>query len=119
MMKALKYRRVNQILGKNPKLGPFTIAQVIAFVPCLLLAYMAKKFFSLTWTQTLFVIAWLMGSYLILFGNRHWRYTNKFTHPPYFVRGYLLYQSVKQKNERKNRQKNHQRRKKRFHHDSH
>ena len=95
MMKALKYRRVNQILGKNPKLGPFTITQVIAFVPCLLLAYMAKKFFSLTWTQTLLVIAWLMGSYLILFGNRHWRYTNKFIHPPYFVRGYLLYQSVK------------------------
>lgn len=103
-----KYRQVNQILGKNPKLGPVTIAQALVFALILLIAYIAKQGLNLSWIQTLLFSAWAMGSYLVLLGERHWRYTNKFIKTPYFVRGYLTYKSLKeqQKNEAKEGQKN-------------
>lgn len=105
MEKPEKYRQVNQILGKNPKLGPVTIAQALVFALILLIAYLAKQGLNLSWIQTLLFSAWAMGSYLVLLGERHWRYTNKFIKTPYFVRGYLTYKSLK-KNEAQERQKN-------------
>jgi hypothetical protein len=105
MEKPEKYRQVNQILGKNPKLGPVTIAQALVFALIILIAYLAKQGLNLSWIQTLLLSAWAMGSYLVLLGERHWRYTNKFIKTPYFVRGYLTYKSLK-KNEAQERQKN-------------
>ena len=113
-----QYRQVNQILGRNPKIGPFSTAQALASVPILLFSYMAKRGFNLSWVQTALFATWLMGSYLILFGRRHWRYINKFTNPPYLERGYARYSSLKNgqlstlnrminTDERENRQKNH------------
>ena len=90
-----QYRQVNQILGRNPKIGPFSTAQALAFVPILLFSYMAKQLLNLSWVQTALFATWLLGSYLILFGTRHWRYINKFTNPPYLVRGHLLYSSLR------------------------
>lgn len=94
-MENQKYRQVNQILGKNPQLGPFTIAQALVFSLILLLGYFLKQGLNLTWIQTLLFCGWAIGSYLMLFGERHWRYTNKFTTIPYFIRGYVLYKSLK------------------------
>ncbi len=105
-MQPKEYRQVNRILGKTPKLGPFTIAQALAFSIILLLAYILKQGFNLTWIQALLFCGWGVGSYLLLFGERHWRYTNKFTSTPYFIRGYVKYKSLKFKtNEGKKRKK--------------
>lgn len=106
MEKPSKYREVNQVLGKNPRLGPLTIAQALVFSVILLLAYILKQGLNLTWVQTFLFCGWAVGSYLMLFGDRHWRYTNKFTTTPYFIRGYLRYKSLKFKtNEGKKRKK--------------
>ncbi len=105
-MEKPQYRQVNQVLGKNPRLGPFTIAQALVFSVILLLTYILKQGLNLTWVQALFFCGWAVGSYLMLFGERHWRYTNKFIKTPYFIRGYLTYKSLKfETNERKKRKK--------------
>lgn len=86
-----QFRRVNRSLGKNPKLGPFSAKQIIPVVACLLSTATITNLFHLSWIQSTFLLAWLLGISWVLFGENPWRYVAKYVRAPRLVRGGTRY----------------------------
>ncbi|MGK7874462.1 MAG: hypothetical protein AB4426_14490 [Xenococcaceae cyanobacterium] len=94
MSEKKEFRRINQALGKQPKIGPFTAGQIIPLATILLLSWSVKEAMELTWLQASLFAAWLMGTSWILTGTRAWRFFSKFIATPYFTRAGVRYQSL-------------------------
>lgn len=88
------FRRINQALGKQPKIGPFPAGQVFPLALILLLSWWVKEAFHLSWINATLFGAWLMGTSWILTGNRAWRFFSKFVTRPYFTRASARYESL-------------------------
>ena len=93
-MSEAKFRRINQALGKQPRIGPFPAGQIIPFALILFLSWSAKQAFHLSWLNTALFAAWLMGTSWILTGTRAWQFFAKFVATPYFVRTGVRYESL-------------------------
>jgi hypothetical protein len=89
-----EFRRINQALGKQPKIGPFPAGQVFPFAVILFLSWSLKELFSLSWIQTAFLGIWMMGTSWVLTGTRAWRFFSKFVVAPYLVRIGIRYESL-------------------------
>ena len=94
MSEPKSFRRINQALGKQPKIGPFAAGQIIPFATILLLSWSVKEAMQLTWLQASLFSAWLMGTTWILTGTRAWRFFSKFVATPYFTRAAVRYESL-------------------------
>lgn len=88
------FRRINQALGKQPKIGPFPAGQIIPFAIVLFFSWSIKELFHLSWLNTALFAAWLMGTSWILTGTRAWRFFSKFVSTPYFARAAVRYESL-------------------------
>ncbi len=97
MSEPKSFRRINQALGKQPKIGPFAAGQIIPFATILLLSWSVKEAMQLTWLQASLFSAWLMGTTWILTGTRAWRFFSKFVATPYFTRAAVRYESLLRK----------------------
>lgn len=93
------FRRINQALGKHPKIGPFPAGQVFPLAFILFLSWSIKEIFHLSWLNTALFGIWLMGTSWILTGTRAWRFFSKFIATPYFVRVAVRYESLLMKQE--------------------
>jgi hypothetical protein len=89
-----EFRRINQALGKQPKIGPFPAGQVFPLAAILFVSWSIKELFHLSWIQTAFLGIWMMGTVWILTGNRAWRFFSKFVSTPYLVRAAVRYESL-------------------------
>ena len=94
MSEPKSFRRVNRALGQQPRIGPFPAGQIIPFCLILLLSYMAKQAFHLSWINTALFAAWMMGTSWIVTGTRAWRFFSKFISPPFFARAFVRYFSL-------------------------
>jgi hypothetical protein len=94
MSESKPFRRINQALGKQPKIGPFPAGQVFPLAFILFLSWAVKALFHLSWVNTAFFGAWLMGTSWILTGTRAWRFFSKFVATPYFIRVAVRYESL-------------------------
>jgi hypothetical protein len=100
MSEPKSFRRINQALGKQPKIGPFPAGQVFPLAFILFLSWSVKEVFHLSWLNTALFGTWLMGTSWILTGTRAWRFFSKFVTTPYFVRIAVRYESLLGKGER-------------------
>jgi len=94
MSEPKSFRRINQALGKQPKIGPFPAGQVFPLAFILFLSWSVKEVFHLSWLNTALFGTWLMGTSWILTGTRAWRFFSKFVTKPYFVRIAVRYESL-------------------------
>ena len=94
-----EFRRINQALGKQPKIGPFPAGQILPFAIILFLSWSAKEIFHLSWLNAALFGAWLMGTNWILTGTRSWRFFSKFIATPYLVRAAVRYESLLRRQE--------------------
>ena len=99
------FRRINQALGKQPKIGPFPAGQVFPLAFILLCSWSLKELLHLTWINAALFGIWLMGSSWILTGTRAWRFFSKFVATPYFVRVAVRYESLLRKQKLENRER--------------
>ncbi len=88
-----QFRRINQALGKQPKIGPFPAGQILPFFLIVFLSWSIKEAFHLSWLNTFLVAIWFMGTTWILTGRQSWRFFSKFTSTPYWVRALVRYES--------------------------
>ncbi len=95
------FRRINQALGKQPKIGPFPAGQVFPLAIILLLSWWVKEAFHLSWVNAALFGAWLMGTSWVLTGTRAWRFFSKFVISPHFARVSARYDSLLIKAEEK------------------
>ncbi|MEQ8463296.1 hypothetical protein [Coleofasciculus sp. G3-WIS-01] len=88
------FRTVNQILGTQPRLGPFPADQVVPWSLIGLLGYILKQLlgWNLLWTG-LFV-AWGWATWWTLTGAKGWMFLSKFIGVPRIVRGYKRFQPL-------------------------
>jgi len=91
------FRRINQALGKQPKIGPFPAGQVFPLAFILLCSWSLKELLHLSWINAALFGIWLMGTSWILTGTRAWRFFSKFVPTPYFVRLAVRYESLLRK----------------------
>ena len=105
MSEPQSFRRINQALGKQPKIGPFPAGQVFPLAFILFLSWSVKEAFNLSWLNTALFGTWLMGTSWILTGNRAWRFFSQFVATPYFVRTAVRYESLLVKQEELGRQR--------------
>ena len=93
MLPEKSFRRINEALGKQPKIGPFPAGQIIPFFIIILLSWVIKEVFHLSWLNTFLVAVWFMGTVWILTGRQSWRFFSKFIATPYWVRTLVHYDS--------------------------
>lgn len=89
-----KSRIVNRALGKQPKIGPFPANQLLPLLIVLVLSYIVKQVFALSWINASLFAGWLLGSIWTIGGERHWRFLLKLVRVPYFVRGGICYKPL-------------------------
>ncbi|OLP17463.1 hypothetical protein BST81_16875 [Leptolyngbya sp. 'hensonii'] len=92
-----EFRTVNQLLGARPRLGPLAAEQVGPWLVILggSIAVGRLLQFDLRWT--LIIAAWGIVTWWILTGSKPWRFLSKFQRPPTWGRGYITYQSLRQR----------------------
>jgi hypothetical protein len=99
------FRRINQALGKQPKIGPFPAGQVFPLAFILLCSWSLKELLHLSWINAALFGIWLMGTSWILTGTRAWRFFSKFVATPYFVRVAVRYESLLRKQKLESRER--------------
>lgn len=116
--KESEFRRVNQILGAQPSLGPIPADQIFPWLIIILAAYfivngvfggiLANDFQRWLWTAL--VSIWGIATWWILSGGRSWQFLSKFMGVPQWTRGFARYQSLLEINyEAENRKTNYRR----------
>lgn len=104
MSELKSFRRINQALGKQPKIGPFPAGQVFPLAFILFCSWSLKELLHLSWINTALFGIWLMGTSWILTGTRAWRFFSTFVATPYFVRVAVRYESLLQKQKSETRE---------------
>ena len=82
------FRTVNQILGTQPRLGPFPADQIVPWSVVALLGYFIKQIFHWDWVWMGIFITWGCSTWWVLTGSKGWKFLSKFVGVPRVVRGY-------------------------------
>jgi hypothetical protein len=90
-----QFRKVNNILGASPKIGPFPSEIAI---PCIFISlglfFISYSLFQLSWLMTFLLIAWGDVTWWILIGSKPYKFLSKFIPVPRWSRGIYRYQSI-------------------------
>lgn len=90
-----RFRTVNQLLGSQPRFGPFPADQLVPwFLICAVVYFIGHQLFSLDWMPTVLLMGWGCSTWWVLTGSRSWRYLSKFQRTPNWTRGRVRYRSV-------------------------
>ena len=97
-----EFRRVNQILGTQPSLGPIPADQILPWTVIALASYFIVNgiFGGLfeddfhKWLWTALMTGWGIATWGLLTGGRSWRFLSKFIGVPTWTRGFARYQSL-------------------------
>jgi len=92
---ANQFRKVNNILGASPKVGPFPSELAIPWIfISLILFFLSSSVLQLPWLIVLIIIAWGDVTWWILIGSKPHKFLSKFIRVPRWSRGIYRYQSI-------------------------
>lgn len=90
-----RFRPVNQLLGSQPRIGPFPADQLVPwFLICAVAYFFGHQLCNLDWMVTALLMGWGCSTWWILTGSHAWRYLSKFQRTPNWTRGRMRYRSV-------------------------
>ena len=90
-----EFIEVNQVLGNEPKLGIFTQSQITSSIIVMGMAFGITCLLDLEMSDFFWLSIWLVGSWLLLIGNKPYEFTDLFQRPPGtdWCNGHLKYVS--------------------------
>jgi len=90
-----RFRPVNQLLGSQPRFGPFPADQLVPwFLICAVIYFIGHQLCGLDWLPTILGMGWGCSTWWVLTGSRSWKYLSKFQRTPRWTRGRVRYRSV-------------------------
>ncbi len=91
-----EFRKVNQILGASPKIGPFPTELVFPWIVISLsLFFICYVFLNLPWLWVVPIVAWGDSTWWVLTGSRPHKFLSKFVPVPRWTRGVYQQAGIK------------------------
>ena len=91
------FRPVNQLLGSQPRFGPFPAEQLVPwFVIGAVVFFVGHQLCNLDWLPTVLLMGWGCSTWWVLTGSHSWKYLSKFQRTPRWTRGRMRYRSLLQ-----------------------
>jgi hypothetical protein len=102
-----EFRKVNQILGASPKIGPIPSELAVPWILISLsLFFISYGFFQLPWISVALIVAWGDVTWWILVGSRPHKFLSKFIGVPSWTRGVYRYEGIKGSQPKQNKKVN-------------
>lgn len=92
---AVEFKEVNQSLGQSIRVGSFSASQYIAAgLPAGVIFFILNGIFGINILFTIFITLWIGATCAVLSGDKPYQFWSKlWPVVPYWVRGYVMYDS--------------------------